>query len=286
MPVVKKLVRKSVAAVEPEVEEEEIPVDPDDEVEEEEEEEEEEAEEEEEEEAEEEEEEEEEVAKPVKKVVGKPVAKAVAKPVAKAVAKPVAKAVAKPVAKAVAKPVAKAVVGKPVAKVAKVAKPVAKVKASALINIGGKTNAPTSSFELTVGEDVLQVPGEAPAEIGGRISREAVESAVHAVLVTRNIFPPETAKRDTAKVLRAVEETLGAIVSQFNFKFMSGMFKVRVIKERYYRPISEGRLGSLMPEHYRVKFDINPGGIHAQKGLLDENDEFVEQKAKAKKVKK
>jgi hypothetical protein len=239
-----------------------------------------------------EEEEEEEAPAPVAKpklVAKAPVA--VAKPAVKApvaVAKPVAKApvaVAKPVAKA---PVAKApvAVAKPVAKapVAKAAP--AKPARPALINIGGKKAAPATSFQLTVGDQTFTVPGEAPAEMGARISRESVESAIHEVLTSRGIFPANTTKRATAEALKAIEDTLLSVVSVWNFKFMGGMFKLRQIGERYYPPIDETRLGSYMPAHYRIKLDINASGVKAEQGILNAKGEFVPAEAPKKAVKK
>jgi len=204
--------------------------------------------------------------KKVKKVVAK------AKPVAK-------KAVAKKIV--VKKVVAKAkVAAKPKKAAAKVA------EKSSLIHIGGKTSIPTVTFELEVCDVTLDVPGEAPEALGGRISREAVENAVHTVLVDRNLVPSDTTKRATAEVLKAVEETIHAVVSQYNFKFMGGMFKRRTIAQRYYRPISDGRHGSLMPEHVRIKLDINVDGVKAIKGTANDAGEFIEAPPEKKKKSK
>ena len=76
-----------------------------------------------------------------------------------------------------------------------------------------------------------------------------------------------------------VEEVLLSVIRGFDLKFLGAMMKPRVMGERYYPPIGPDRLGSKMPEHLRVKFDLNVDGVKGIPGSLDAKGRFVPAKS-------
>jgi hypothetical protein len=167
----------------------------------------------------------------------------------------------------------------------KAAKPAAKgaVKAAPATSgdrkprLFAKNTTAAASTTLKIDGVKINVTGQAPAEYA-RVQREFFINTVTEHVTAGGL---EVSKKNITDVLASIEKVADYFWDQgHSIKLFGGMFKMRVIDERYFKPMDEGKLGSLMPEHRRLKFDRNFDDIVATPGLK-KGGEF-----KAAKVKK